>query len=172
MSIVNRPEVSGPLAWFYVGIVLFISAVVAYTTYLFLQQPQFEGLIIGLILLFFVEGILILILISFFRTEYILTEQELVLKASIFIGGTKRISLETVDSIQRTLIPFGVRLFGASFYGGYYYFPSVGKVFVVMTNFKDGVIIKSKHGNYLITPRKPESFIESIEKMRKSRLQN
>ena len=78
----------------------------------------------------------------------------------------KRIPLETVESVHRTLIPFGIRLFGASFYGGYYYFPNVGRAFMVITNFRDGVLIKAQHGNYVITPRKPEDFIESIKKMK------
>ena len=94
-----------------------------------------------------------MILASIYRTKYILTDNELILKASKLIGGSKRIPLETIESVERTLIPFGFRLFGASFYGGYYYLPSVGKAFMVITNFKDGVLIKTKHGNYVITPK-------------------
>jgi hypothetical protein len=89
------------------------------------------------------------------------------MRASVFIGGTRRIPLETIESMERTLIPFGIRLFGASGYGGYYYFPNVGRAFVVITNFKDGVLIKTKKGNYLITPKNPDDFIESIRKMAK-----
>ena len=100
------------------------------------------------------------------RTTYILTENELSLKAPRLIGGNKRIPIETIESIQRTLVPFGVRLFGASFYGGYYYLPNVGKAFMVITNFRDGVLIKAQHGNYVITPIKPEDFMESIKKMK------
>ena len=68
--------------------------------------------------------------------------------------------------MNRTLIPFGFRIFGASFYGGYYYFPSVGRAFMVITNFRDGILIKAEHENYVITPRDPKSFIEAIEKMK------
>jgi hypothetical protein len=59
-----------------------------------------------------------------------------------------------------------MRLFGASFYGGYYYFPSIGKTFVVMTNFNDGVLIKTKKGNYVITPSRPGDFITDIDRRR------
>jgi hypothetical protein len=52
--------------------------------------------------------------------------------------------------------------------GGYYYFPNVGRAFVAITNFKDGVLIRTQHGNYLITPKNPENFIESIIKTAKS----
>jgi hypothetical protein len=33
---------------------------------------------------------------------------------------------------------------------------------VAITNFKDGVLIRTQRGNYLITPKNPESFIESL----------
>jgi hypothetical protein len=39
---------------------------------------------------------------------------------------------------------------------------------VVITNFRDGVLIKTKQGNYLITSKNPDEFIESIKKMAKS----
>lgn len=74
--------------------------------------------------------------------------------------------MKEINSVEKTLIPFGFRLFGASFYGGYYYFPNVGKAFMVITNFKDGVLIKAEHQNYVITPKHPENFIENIEKMK------
>jgi hypothetical protein len=122
--------------------------------------------VVLIVVLGFVEGVMVWLAVSIHRTVYILTDNELILKAPRLIGGNKRIPLETIESIQRTLIPFGVRLFGASFYGGYYYFPNVGKAFMVITNFKDGVLIKAQYGNYVTTPRKPEDFIESIKKMK------
>jgi hypothetical protein len=65
-------------------------------------------------------------------------------------------------SAERTLIRFGIRLSGASGYGVYLYFPNVGRAFVAVTNLKDGVLIKTHNGNYLITPKNPESFTESL----------
>jgi len=38
----------------------------------------------------------------------------------------------------------------------------VGRTFVVITNFRDGVLIKAEHTNCLITPRNPENFINTI----------
>jgi hypothetical protein len=139
------------------------------TYFLSLQKSSTTGImaIVVLIVTFgFVEAVMLWILISIYRTQYILSEDDLVLKATKLIGGSKRIPLTTIKSVERTLIPFGFRLFGASGYGGYYYFPSVGKAFVVITNFKDGVLVKAEHGNYVITPSSPEGFIETIEKMK------
>ena len=171
MSIVNKPEVSGPLAGVYVATTALVAALALFFVYLYLQAPVLRGLVIVIVVLVVivvVEMIVITIEVSLYTTRYTLTQSELILRASIFIGGTKRISLDTIESAERTLIPFGIRLFGASGYGGYYYFPNIGRAFVVITNFKDGVLIKAKQGSYLITPKNPEEFIESIKKMRKN----
>jgi hypothetical protein len=166
MSIVNKPEVSGPLAWVYVATTTLVTALALFFFYLYVRAPALGGLV-GLIVLVIVEIIIISITVSLYTTRYTLTQNELILRASIFIGGTKRIPLDTIESAERTLIPFGIRLFGASGYGGYYYFPNIGRAFVVITNFKDGVLIRAKQGIYLITPRNPDEFIESINKIGK-----
>ena len=167
MSIVNKPEVSRPLARFYVAMIVIIAALGPLFVFLYLQSPQIRA-IIGLIVIVAVDIIMVSIVASIYRTTYTLTPKELVIKASILIGGTKRIPVETIESAERTLIPFGIRLFGASAYGGYWYFPNVGRAFVAMTNFKDGVLIKTQHGIYLITPKNPESFKESLMATAKS----
>jgi hypothetical protein len=166
MSAVNKPEVSGPLAWFYIATAVLLAALGALITYLYVQTQK-VGAIVGLAVVVAVEIIIISIVVSMYRTEYTLTQRELIMRASVFIGGTKRVSLETIKSAERTLIPFGIRLFGATGYGGYYYFPNIGKTFVVITNFRDGVLIKTKQGNFLITPKNPDDFIESIKRMAK-----
>lgn len=33
---------------------------------------------------------------------------------------------------------------------------------MVITNFDDGILIKTKQGNYIITPEKPEDFTQAI----------
>jgi hypothetical protein len=165
MSIVNKPEVSGPLVWVYVATTALVAALALFLVYLYLQAPVLEGLV-GLVVIAVVEMVIISIAVSLYTTRYTLTQSELILRASIFIGGTKRISLDTIESAERTLIPFGIRLFGASGYGGYYYFPNIGRTFMVITNFRDGVLIKAKQGIYLLTPRKPDEFIESIKNAR------
>ena len=55
--------------------------------------------------------------------------------------------------------------FGASFHGGYYQIPGLGRVFTVITNFSDGVLMKTKHGNYILTPEKPEDFVRTIREV-------
>jgi hypothetical protein len=163
MSVVNRPEVSGPLAAFYLAMTALLAGLALFFVYLYLQAPVLGGLV-GLVVIVVVETIIISIAVSLYTTRYVLTQSELILRASIFIGGTKKIPLNTIISAERTLIPFGIRLFGASGYGGYYYFPNIGRAFVVITNFMDGVLIKAKQGVYIITPRNPDEFIKSIQK--------
>ena len=163
MSVVNKPEVSGSLRWFYNATAVLLAALGAFFAYLSLQT-RIVGLAVGLVIVVAVEIIIISIAVSMYRTEYTLAQHELIIKASVFVGGTKRIPLETIESIERTLIPFGIRLFGATGYGGYYYFPNIGRTFMVITNFRDGVLIKAKQGNYLITPMNPDEFIESVKK--------
>ena len=167
MRIVNKPQVSGPLKWFYAATVAFLAivAVAVTVTFLYIQTTVTEA-VVGLTVLVGVEIVMLSLLTALYRTEYILTSEELIIKASFLIGGTKTISLNNIESIEKTLIPLGFRIFGASFYGGYYYLPSIGRAFVVMTNFKDGVLIRSKQGTYVITPRDPEEFIEKVEKTR------
>jgi hypothetical protein len=152
MNVVNRPEVSRGLARFYVATAVVIAALGLLFGYLYLQSPQIAG-IIGLIVIVAVEIILVSVVASIYGTKYTLTQKELIMKASILIGGTKRVPLNEIESAERTLIPFGIRLFGASGYGGYVYFPNIGRAFVALTNFKDGVFIRTRNGIYLITPK-------------------
>jgi hypothetical protein len=35
---------------------------------------------------------------------------------------------------------------------------------MVITNFRDGVLIRAERTNYLITPKNPENFIETFQK--------
>ena len=77
------------------------------------------------------------------------------IKTTKLIGGNKRIYLKDIASVKRTFIPFGLKLFGASFHGGYYYIPKLGRAFLTITNFNDGVLIKTRKENYIITPETP-----------------
>ena len=107
---------------------------------------------------------MLLILASLYRTRYILTDEKLIIKTTKLIGGNKTIPLKTVKPIEKTMIPFGLRLFGASFHGGYYHIPSMGRAFLAITNFRDGLLLKTEHGNYVITPSKPLDFKEAVER--------
>jgi hypothetical protein len=166
MGIVNKPRVSRAISGFYAVTAAFVLAVFGVVFYFILtEEPpnSILGIAVLVVVVLFVEAIMISLLISFHRTRYIVTGTELILKAPRLIGGRKRITLDTITSVERTLIPFGFRLFGASFYGGYYYFPGVGRTFMVITNFEDGVLIRTKNGTYIITPNNPGEFIEKIQ---------
>jgi hypothetical protein len=163
MSIVNKPKVSRFIAGTYVGFVIFIAAVIAFFTYAGFFTPM--G-VLGLIAAAgssIVEVIMLLILASIYRTEYILKDGELVIRVTQFIGGSKHIHLRDVADVEETLIPFGLRLFGASFHGGYYQVPKLGRAFMAITNFDDGILIKTKRANYIITPEKPEDFMSAVK---------
>lgn len=171
VNTVNKPEISNWLTGFYFGIAIFVLVVVVIALcFPFIQTSTtkalapLERIVVATIVVGFAESIMIWVAVSIYRTRYILTDNELILKAPRLIGGSKRIPLDTIESIHRSLVPFGLKLFGVSFYGGHYYLPGVGKAFIVITNFRDGVLIKAKHGNYVITPRNPDDFIEHIRK--------
>ncbi|MFP3951823.1 MAG: hypothetical protein ACLFVP_06790 [Candidatus Bathyarchaeia archaeon] len=85
----------------------------------------------GVTILFIAGSIIIRIIRSTYRTRYFLTDRELKIKATMLIGGEKGIiPLDSITSIEKTLIPFGIKLFGASFHGGYYKVPGRGRDFL------------------------------------------
>lgn len=163
MDVVNEPEVSKAVVWLYGCIVVFIAASMVFFAFAVFFTPMGVTGIAALIVLAFVEAVMLLILGSLYRTRYVLTDEELFIKTTRLIGGGKRIALNTIESLEETLIPFGVRLFGASFHGGYYQIPGLGRAFLAITNFHDGLLIKTKNGNYIITPKDPIGFKEAIE---------
>ena len=125
-----------------------------------------SGAIALLALMAFIETLMILIFRSLYRTRYVLTDEELVIKTTKLIGGNKKIPLNSITSIESTVIPLGVRMFGASLHGGHYRVPGLGKTFMAITNFDDGLLIKTKNRNYIITPENKLGFKEAIEKKR------
>ena len=100
---------------------------------------------------------------SIHTTQYVLTDTDLTIKTTKLIGGSQRIRLNTITSMETTLLPVGFKLFGASFHGGYYTIPSIGRTFLAITNFEDGLLIQTTRGNYIITPKDPAYFKEGIE---------
>jgi len=168
MNVINKPKVSSFIAGTYVGLVVFIAAVIAFFTYAGFYTPMGITGLTAAVVSTFVEIIILLILTSIYATKYVLTDEELVIKTTKLIGGSKRIHLRDVTYIERMLIPFGLKLFGASFHGGYYQIPGLGRAFLVITNFDDGVLIKTKHGNYIITPKKPGDFTQIVNNAIKS----
>ena len=70
--------------------------------------------------------------------RFIILEEQLIIE-----GFMKRhsVNFSSIAELKKVPIPFGFRLFGASFLGGRYYFPGIGHTLVVMSNFDDGVLI-------------------------------
>jgi hypothetical protein len=163
MITVNKPEKSRAIVGLYLATIVFLSVLGIFFLYASLYTPMGSQGLWALIAVLLVEGVMIILLTSIYRTRYIITEDRLIIKTSRLIGGSKEILLKGIESVEGSLIPFGIRLFGASFHGGYYYIPSIGRAFVAITNFKDGLLVKTREGNYLITPKDPEEFKKALE---------
>lgn len=170
MNTVNKPKISKAIVTTYAVFIVLTLSLTAFFIGLAVFTPinVVAGVVVSIVLAF-VSLVIILILASIYRTSYVVRDDELIINATRLIGGPKTIPLKTITSIEKTVIPFGFRLFGASFYGGYCYFPSIGRAFVVITNFADGLIIKTERENYIITPRDPMGFKETIESEIKDR---
>ena len=163
-GIVNKPRVSKTIKRMYLGVAVFVGGMgLLFISLGFFTPMGVLGYVAGSILLVLIEPIFLLISLSLYRTRYILTDSELLIRTTILIGGNKRIPLDEVESVEKTLIPLGFKLFGAGFHGGYYSFPGLGKAFLSMTNFEDGLLLRTRKGNYIITPKDPLSFLESIK---------
>ena len=163
MNVVNEPEVSKTVVWLYGVLVVFLAAVMVFFIFAAFFTPLGLMGVGAAIVVAFVEVIMLLLLRSLYKTRYILGDDELVVKTTKLIGGNKRISLKTISSLEATFIPYGIRLFGASFHGGYYQIPGLGRTFLAITNFHDGLLVKTKNGNYIITPKNRMDFKEAIE---------
>jgi hypothetical protein len=164
LTIINQPKVSVAIAWSYGGLAIFIFVLAVAFAFAGLFTPMETAGLVAAVVLAFVEAVMLLILRSLYATRYVLSDQNLAIRTSRLIGGSKEIPLSNVESVEKTLIPFGIRLFGASFHGGCYQIPNLGRAFVAITNFNDGLLIKTKDQNYIITPRNPEKFKETIER--------
>ena len=116
----------------------------------------------SLILLVLVMPLFIMVIKSINNTKYILLDEELLIDTSSIIGGSKKIPFNEIDSVERTLIPIGFKLWGASFHGGHYRIPGLGRAFLAISNMNDGVLIRTQSLNYIISPREPKCFIDSL----------
>ena len=116
-------------------------------------------LLMGLFAL--IDMFLLYLLLRAYRTRYTLCQDDLNVYGAM---GTKKIPYGEIESIKRSAIPSGLRLYGVSFLGGWYYLPGIGRTWVSMTNFKDGILISTLDDKrYLLTPAEPERFIQSIK---------
>lgn len=102
-----------------------------------------------------------LIMFRAYRMKFTITATHIIVNGVFRKNIIKR---SDIVSIEKTPIPFGFRLFGASFLGGLYYLPGIGKAWVSMGNFEDGVMITTKQKrHYVITPQKPLDFIKKVK---------
>jgi len=170
-AIVNKPEISKGILYTYVGLAIGIAILTTFIAYLLIPTPiNIAVKLLVIAILIAVEIIMLVIIRSILKLEYILTENTLIIKISKLVGGTKEINIKNIKNVRRTLIPFGMRLLGASFHGGCYYIPGLGKAFMAITNFKDGIIIETEKEEYIITPSKPENFMEEIKGMLRAKV--
>ena len=88
-------------------------------------------------------------------------------KGQLTIRGiftTHRLKLSDIKSAEKTPALFGIRLMGASFLGGLYHLPGIGKTWVAMGNFDDGVLLRTKKNrHFFITPQNPMQFIKIVK---------
>jgi hypothetical protein len=109
------------------------------------------------------------ILYKAYTLKFTVTQREVVV-SGIFMRHSIRLS--NIKSVEKTLIPIGVRAAGASLLGGYYYVFGLGYTRVAMTNFSDGVLIKKKRKTgrvkyHVITPDNPQEFIRLVKRRAK-----
>ena len=164
MNTVNKPVVSKNVTLAYGVLATFVAALTTFFIYTAFFTPMGTGGLVAALGVSIIEVIMLLILRSLYTTKYVLTDHELTIQTTKLIGGSKKVSLDTIESVERTLIPFGFRLFGASFHGGYFKIPNLGRAFLAITNYNDGLPIKSRKGNFIITPKDPLAFKKMLEK--------
>lgn len=149
------------------GIINFYWVILVMLILMTLLVPLFSNMesletIIFVSVLSFVVLLFSSMIMSAYKMRFVIKGNQLTIHGVFF---TKVIKKSEIKSVEKTLIPIGFRLFGASFLGGFYYIPGVGRAFVAMGNFNDGILIKTKSGkNYLITPENPKEFINAIKR--------
>lgn len=159
-----RSRLSRWIAGFYWSVLGFL-AVIMVSAVIFSDMPVpgryvFSAAFSMILLLF------IFILYKAYTMKFTVTQKEIAVSG---IFKEHRIRLSDISSVRKVPIPFGFRLAGASFLGGYYYLPGIGKAWVCMSNFSDGVLISAKRGkrekiHYVITPEDPQEFIRVVKR--------
>ena len=154
-----RAEMSGSILGFYISTVVLLGVIVSAIVIFAPLDIMEKLLLIGLFS--FIGLILIYTTARAQRTLYTLERHKINIYGAM---GTRSISYDEIESIKKSAIPIGLRLYGSSFLGGWYYLPGIGNTWVSMTNFKDGVLISTRNEKkYLITPSEPERFIDAIK---------
>lgn len=143
----------------------FYGATLIFLVVLIIFVPLFEAMQLVERMAFYslFSAVILIMLYTVYKAanmKFVLTNEKIEISGLL---RKKKIKLSSIEKVEKTPIPFGFRLFGASFLGGKYYLPGIGKANVAMTNFQDGVLIETRQGkNYVITPVEPFKFIDSI----------
>ena len=164
MDVTNTPIISKTIIRTYIGLASFVGIMALYMVYQSFKSNEGITLLGGaFILLVLIEPLFLMVVQSIKNTRYQIINNDLVIKTENIIGGTRTINLNTITTIERTLYPVGLKLYGASFHGGYYSVPGLGRAHIAVTNLDDIVLIKTNDNNYIISPKNPESFIDLIK---------
>ena len=157
---VFKSKVSNWIAGLYWAILIFLA--IMFIGIPLLAPMTFFDKIIFVISFFIVFLIIVFTLFRAYRLSFVISKDRLL------IGGLLKkheIMFSEIKEVKKVPIPFGFRLFGASFLGGRYYLPGVGNATVAMSNFDDGVLVSTKRGyNFVITPLDPLKFIDNMKK--------
>jgi hypothetical protein len=158
-NIFFKAAMSRSISAFYLSAIILlgilVGAIIIFAPLVFVERV----LLIGLFAL--IDLFLLYMLFRAYRTRYTLDQDDLNVYGAM---GTKKIPYGEIGSIKKSAIPSGFRLYGSSFLGGWYYLPGIGRTWVSMTNFRDGVLISTLDDKlYLVTPAEPERFIRSIK---------
>ena len=105
--------------------------------------------------------IMLLILASLHRTKYILKNKELTIKTTKLIGEM-RLYIWKLQNLCRKQWYLSVSNFLVQVFTAGLHISGLGRVFLSITDFKDGLSIRTDHGNYIITPSNPLGFKEAI----------
>jgi hypothetical protein len=158
-DILFKSKVSNWIAGLYWSILIFL--VIMFIGVPFLSPMTFVEkniFVINFLIIFLIIGFT---LFKAYRLHFIISKKSLIISGLL---KNHTILFSDINEVTKVPIPFGFRLFGASFLGGKYYFPGIGNAWVAMSNFDDGVMITTKlKKNYVITPKNPTKFIKLIK---------
>ena len=139
------------MKWFCAATIVFLAIIAIPIAYSCFQIASTEA-IVGLMVLIGVEIVMLLLLASLYGTEYILTPQK---TGHQSIRSDRRYQDDTSGENRihgKNTYTVGIQIIRRQLLRRILLLASIGRAFMVMTNFKDGVLIKSKQGTYVITP--------------------
>ncbi len=156
----NKPRIS---KWIGGGYILLTALVVVIYAAIVLSTNVLSYLVAGAVVVIVMTFALFLVgatAFCLYETVYEVKDGSIHACSPFAIVNLK---VKEIAKIERTLIPFYFKGFGASLYSGWFYIPTVGWTKVIITNLTDGVLITDKKGkHYLITPSNPDRFIKSV----------